>query len=305
VPAGKVQGRTRLKARKVLFVTACIAVALTGILAATSGAKGSSAKTRVTVYKWPNGLFGYVKSPKHRCASHRRVVVFEQRGQGQHPRRDDRLGSTKTQRSNGFQQWTLETSRSGRLYAKARRTRGCKASFSRILRNTPQSGGGGGGEDGSVPPCSPYVSEGVGNICKFNKLHLDSNICPSFTKSSGSCVGYATGLYPWDGGEAPKGEFSWDRAANRVLYVAYPDGDSSKPGMAHLGGTVPGPGSKEFTITDGFAQNEKGYPNGDHFYTPDLPGQAAGEEGGPLYLDFVNGKTGADIYIHGFLYLKP
>lgn len=36
--------------------------------------------------------------------------------------------------------------------------------------------------------------------------------------------------------------------------------------------------------------------------TPDLPGVDPGEEGGPLYLDFQGGKTGADVYIRGYLY---
>jgi hypothetical protein len=62
--------------------------------------------------------------------------------------------------------------------------------------------------------------------------------------------------------------------------------------------------SANFTITDGIAANDLGYPNGDHFYTPNIPGQQAGEVGGPLYLDFQFHSGGSTVKIHGYLYLK-
>jgi hypothetical protein len=41
------------------------------------------------------------------------------------------------------------------------------------------------------------------------------------------------------------------------------------------------------------------------FYTPDLPGQEAGKPGGPLYLNFENGKgLGADAWVWGDLYVR-
>lgn len=90
---------------------------------------------------------------------------------------------------------------------------------------------------------------------------------------------------------------------HKVQFVAFDGGT----GIAHLGGTMPGPGSADFSVEDGFATNESDYPNGDHFFTPDLPGAAAGEVGGPLKVNFVGGgwsEGGAELYIDGYLYLK-
>jgi len=64
--------------------------------------------------------------------------------------------------------------------------------------------------------------------------------------------------------------------------------------------------SDRYTITDAYAQNEAGYPNGDHFYTPDPAGAAAGRVGGPLKLNFENGSGtdfGAKSWVSGYLYL--
>lgn len=40
-----------------------------------------------------------------------------------------------------------------------------------------------------------------------------------------------------------------------------------------------------------------------HWQAADV-GIRPGELGGPLYLNFVNGILGADIYVHGYMYLK-
>jgi hypothetical protein len=89
---------------------------------------------------------------------------------------------------------------------------------------------------------------------------------------------------------------------HRLVLGSSAEGD----GTAHLGGHIANSSSDSFTITDAFAQNESGYPNGDHFYTPDLPGQAPGEVGGPLAFNFKNGRAGSDgeVLVSGFLYLK-
>jgi hypothetical protein len=91
-----------------------------------------------------------------------------------------------------------------------------------------------------------------------------------------------------------------------VVMVSFWGSDREGNGAAHLGGHIPNSSSNRFTVTDAFAQNESGYPNGDHFYTPDLPGQAPGEVGGPLDFNFKNARSGGsgEVWVSGYLYLK-
>ena len=60
-------------------------------------------------------------------------------------------------------------------------------------------------------------------------------------------------------------------------------------------------------MADGWGMTSEGggATVGDHFYTPDLPGQDAGELGGPLYFDFSTGTNRNNVTIEGYLYLKP
>lgn len=80
---------------------------------------------------------------------------------------------------------------------------------------------------------------------------------------------------------------------------------------SYLRGSIPGPGSADFSIADGWAQpTEGGTPEqgGDRLYTPDIPGQAAGEFGGPLYLNFQSGTPTPNrntVTFEGYLFLKP
>jgi hypothetical protein len=302
-----------LKARKP-FVIACCAALIFAVSAAANSAPRDGASSRVTIQSWPHGVFGYVTKPtSRRCADHRRVAVFKQRGKGHHPRRDKRIATVRAQRSHGLFQWSARTHKAGKLYAKARRKRGCHTAFSKTIHFRPETGGGQGDGAGDFPTCSPYVSEGATTICKFDAMHFGVGLqgrCPGFGADQGSCDGTThDGPYPWgvlpDGGE-PRCALDWDWSKHDVLYVAFKPGQAA--GYAHLGGKMPGPSSANFTVTDGYAQNDEGYGHGDHFYTPDLPGQGPGEVGGPLYLDFehVGGHSNdaASVTIHGYLYLK-
>jgi hypothetical protein len=301
-----------LNAGKVLIAACCGVLALVGAVTATAHeSAGHRAHSRVTVEAWPRGLFGYVTSPSaHRCAAHRRVAVFKQRGSGHNPRRDKRIASVRARRNHGLYQWSTRTRKTGRFYAKARGKAGCSVAFSRTISRT-ETGGGQGGGNGDYPTCSPYVSEGTSSICNLETLRfgvLNDRTCDSFgdTSTHAACYGSTDeGPFPWGrtpSGDHPRAGFYWNWSNHTVVYVAYKPGQSE--GYAHLGGTMPGPTSERFTITDGFAQNDAGYPNGDHFYTPDLPGQRAGEVGGPLSIA-VNYSGGIyTVRIHGYLYLK-
>lgn len=306
----------------VALVACCAALVLAGTGTAASRAK--PANTRVTIQAWPKGLFGYVSSPKpSRCADRRLIAVFKQQGRRQNPASDKRVARVRAAGKPGSYQWSTRRPRSGKFYAKVATKPGCRIAYSKtvfgaspVFGTSPGLTGGGAG--GSFPPCSPYVSEGTSSICRFDLMHLSLNqirpfVSCSFGRGEGDCPGAAlTGPYPWGlsgfGFGKRRVSFFWNWDRNSVTFVAYlgQDGTGGN-GIAHLGGVMPGPGSPEFTVRDGFAQNDRGYPNGDHFYTPDIPGQAAGEVGGPLHLNFVNGgpgDNGAEVYIYGYLYMK-
>lgn len=67
---------------------------------------------------------------------------------------------------------------------------------------------------------------------------------------------------------------------------------------AVISGFDPGPGSADFYVDRAyeFQSSDPG-----EWRTPGYPGVPAGQPGRPLYLNFVNGRIGADVYIHGYL----
>ena len=72
--------------------------------------------------------------------------------------------------------------------------------------------------------------------------------------------------------------------------------DFGLPVAVHSG-TVAGPGSADFRVDSAYTV----LPRPGKWRTPNLPGVRAGEPGGPLCIDFRNGKFGADVFIHGYL----
>lgn len=169
----------------------------------------------------------------------------------------------------------------------------------------------GGGRDG-YRECTPYFSEGAGQICTLNRIRIGDLNC-SFSDREAHCGGYATtGSFPWGTtGDAhdPYVLISWHpNGSGRLLtltsYGHQYDGRSPK---AKLEGYVAGPGRKEFDIHEAIAGNDEGFPNGDGFYTPNLPGREAGTPGGPLYMKWTAVGLGggrSEVEIWGFLYLN-
>lgn len=285
-------------------------------LAGSAGAAGESAGagTKLTIAVEPKGLSGLVSSPKaSRCAAGREIVVFRQRGEAANPAADKRVGSDRASRAAGRYRWSVRVSSSGRYYARAGKVAGCAAGRSATLRFAAL-GLPGDGERTDYPVCGPYVSEGTSEICRFDQLHLslEQNFeCRFFATPSGECIGTVTaGLFPWgETGAAvrPEVSFTWRPAGDRRLisFLSFA-GPRIGPGIANLEGTVSGSGSPALQIDSAWAQSELGYPHGDRFYTPNLPGQGPGAVGGPLAINFQTkgSDRGGEVDIYGYLYLK-
>jgi hypothetical protein len=236
-------------------------------------------------------------------------VVFRQRGGRRNPAKDRKIARVRSAGKVGAYQWSIRTAGPGRFYAQVASRQGCRGAFSKASVLAPARIRSAGGEAG-YPPCGPYISEGTATICRFDQLHFDIRFADvgtcSFGQPEKGCGGFAvSGLFPWGvtgaQGVRPRIRFSW-KPSGTVRSVRFDAGSS------YLSGTLPSSSSPAFTVTDGYAEDDRGSPHGDHFFTPDIPGQAAGEVGGPLYLNFVNGQGEwgqGTVFIRGYLYLRP
>jgi len=291
-------------------------IALCAVLAGFPGAAAAGpAAGKLTIEARPDGVSGSLASAApSRCAANRQIVVFRKLGKGRDPGRDQRLGGTRSGgRTDGFD-WSLRTGRSGWLYAVAAKVPGCAALLSGSVRSHPIGQPAGSGERTDYPPCGPYTSESFSRICRFEKLSLvlreQSVGTPCrLGNDSGECLGeVVAGLFPWSTSGTSEGvtvKFTWLPGADGKVIRIYVLG-KARPDtiIASLSGSVPNAGSPRFSIAEGYAQNDKGFPFGDYFWTPDLPGQAAGEPGGPLGINFQSKGIGATVDITGYLYLR-
>jgi Ca2+-binding RTX toxin-like protein len=149
---------------------------------------------------------------------------------------------------------------------------------------------------GQYPDC-PTI--GQGGYCQF-RMHFDATVCPGFGASQGTIppcigktpyapVGWAVYFTDFPGLYA---QFSWitTRAPARMI------GFRNFPPIGFLDGTLPASNSANLSVDSAWT-----LANPTRLRTPDLPGVRAGQPGGPLYLNFVNGQPGADAYIDGYL----
>jgi hypothetical protein len=289
-----------------------LTIALCGTLAGSAAAAPQGgAKTGVTIHAGKTSVWGAVKSARDGCAAGRKVVVFKRRGGAP----DRRIGSDRSAAGDAGHQWSVRRTGTGLFYARAAATKGCAAGRSETIGIALPSAAPAAGERTDYPICGPYVSEGTTEVCRFDQLHLSllpagGPGCQYFAEASGSCGGGTTaGLFPW--GETgfasrPGVAFVWSQAGDRRSIRLTSFGEASSVGTATIYGTVPGSGSPRLSVEDAYARSSLPYPAGDHFYTPDLPGQAAGEPGGPLAINFQAGPqgVGGQVDIIGYLYLK-
>jgi hypothetical protein len=301
-----------------LFTSLAGLVVFGSAVAVAKPAAAKPASTKVSIRSYPGGVFGYVTSPAAAtCSSDRKVVVYEQVGEKRDPQNDPRISVDLAEASESSFLWTVATGKSGEFYARAAPIKGCGEALSATVESQTLALEAAGANT-NYPTCGPYVSEGTSEICNLGQLYLKLdaegflNRC-GFGSGSGNCAGSAFDApYPWgarNSANSARARVYWQQDGKvRALTVvsfpgAYPEGN----GSAHLGGTIPDSSSAEFTVKDGYAQNDTGYPNGDHFFTPNLPGQQPGEVGGPLKLNWENESgtnLGAQVWITGYLYLK-
>ncbi len=145
------------------------------------------------------------------------------------------------------------------------------------------------------PEC-PNVRLGY---CKIS-LHVDipfSFYCPSFSTSFGLCAGKSSGTPDWSvyvqSLPATFAQFGWiDGGGHKeTQYTAV----QAVVPTALLQGWVPHASSPAFAIDRAYTVLNPGFG----FNTP--LGAYPGTPGGPLWLNFVNGYVGADMYIDGYL----
>jgi hypothetical protein len=124
-----------VKAKLLVLIAACAAVALTAVAYAAT-----PATTTVTI-KGPNGDFhGTVDSPKlNRCAKGRTIRVYKQKGSAQDPKNDTQIGSDTAELQGDHGVWSTGNSgfKSGRFYARARKKEGCRAASSKTITIGP------------------------------------------------------------------------------------------------------------------------------------------------------------------------
>ncbi len=114
----------------VLAVTAC-----TALVVATSAFAGK-ADTKVKIKAESGGFYGYVKSDKKKCANGRKVVLYKQKGNGQDPRNDKKIGSDIAQPNGNKYMWSTGNTgyMKGYFYAYAKKIKGCHSGISDSIK---------------------------------------------------------------------------------------------------------------------------------------------------------------------------
>lgn len=277
---------------------ALLAAVIAGAFASSAEARPASAD--VSILPYVHGVFGTVESGAGtRCEANRRVNLFIRKSRGSKFRL---VGQTRTRKvtgklnpDRGSRMWRFRSKVSGSMFVRVKRKRGCASAKSGVIKSVPRNGNG-RVASGDVPSCTSKTS----SYCRLDQLHFDSTLCPSLTKYAGKCAGYIYGPRNWMGGG---GNFHWSERVGGYLQVSmsvYSLADMSVDDW-QIFGSMTGPDRAEWQVVDAFNRRDGNPVN--HWEAADLD-VPAGQLGGPLYLNFVNGVLGADVYVHGYLYRK-
>ncbi|MGZ8606266.1 MAG: hypothetical protein ACXWXQ_04375 [Actinomycetota bacterium] len=109
-------------------------VASTVLLAGAAGAGGAVA-TKIPS-RGPQGDFaGRILSASDSCLAERRVSVYQQVGDDQDPRADDRIASDTSDQNGNHGEWSVGNTgfRDGKFYAKVAKAPGCKGDRSKTI----------------------------------------------------------------------------------------------------------------------------------------------------------------------------
>jgi len=117
-------------------LSAGIAAALTIGALVMAGSAFAGADTGVTI-KGPDGDFhGKVLSERSKCQVGRTVAVYKQKGKKQDTSVDKKIGTDISEKHGNHGDWDIGNSgfKKGKFYAKAKRSTGCAAGFSKTIR---------------------------------------------------------------------------------------------------------------------------------------------------------------------------
>jgi hypothetical protein len=279
-------GRLTLPIASIATVATILAAGMTPIAASAA----TPARTTVSVAPYPDGFVGFVSSPApRRCAANREVVLMRQVGGAPNPARDKLIARAVARSKNRHYVWSVRDTSAARVYAVVSSEPGCGAARSKTTEVLPR------GSDALCPSEEP--------VCRLAQIHFDATAyCPNFGDRFAICLGTSTSdSVPWSQAllDLPglAASFSWEGQPRKLLN--YSVVQLGIP-VAQLLGSVPDPASPNFSVSLAYAL-EWPHP-AVRWITPDLPGMHAGEPGGPLSIDFKNGRVGIDVYIKGYLY---
>ncbi len=244
----------------------------------------------VSITSWPDGLFGYVTGDqKNAHCGADTVALMEQVGSTQDAAADTKVATVTPSETTSGDRWLVRSKASGKFYALLH-SKSCASTASSTIASESKND--------IIPKC-PSTEQ----VCSF-QLSFDTNApCPNFGASFGMCIGTSFGSsVPWTvpvlSIPALFATLQWSGSSSKSVLIS---GTNGGP-VSGLIGSVPVSHSPNYSVQDAFAA--KWTNPGIRFYTPDIPGVIAGQMGGPLWLNFVNGYVGVTVHLHGFLYRR-
>jgi hypothetical protein len=244
-----------------------------------SAAGGNKSSTKVTIAVWPKGVYGYVSSSNAAgCAQGRKIEVFSQNRPGGPA---TRLATKSTTRNQVGYIWLAYASRGRAFYAVAKAKPGCAAARSKTISIAPR------GAD--LPRCPDVQDKKC--VLVINALSTTAT-CAAWNAPGGVCVGSTSGdVNPNWAGSA---RFTWQKAAGPagLRIVNYSTSSGCIKGVAPAAGTS----ISDYKVSDAHGAS------GPHLFTINKPGVPAGQDGGPLFLNFD--RSNRHIIIWGTLWVR-